>query len=220
MYQTSGGVMPILFLTITAIVLFLAMQAFQVWQSSKQWIALICALVALGIAYDNLIVGIGKWIGDGSLLYALNLPRYVFHAILTPMMGIFGFGLLRRAGIKWAQSPIAMSIVCIVATALIALGLYTDVFAGTFHLADEFGVLRYGSDSPIPGPPIPAVLTIVILILCGLVLAIQRKWWHLLLGAVVMFVAAGAGAGTFWIANLGEVVLTYTNVESAKRWIK
>ncbi|HUN23955.1 MAG TPA: hypothetical protein PK299_12575 [Anaerolineales bacterium] len=212
--------MSILFLVITAIMLYLTVQAFQIWQSSKQWIALICAAVALGIAYDNLIVGIGMWVGEGSLLQSLNLPRYVFHAILTPMMAIFGFGLLRRAGIKWAQSPIAMAIVCLVATALIALGLYTDVFAGTLHLANEFGTLRYGSDSPIPGPPIPAVLTIVILMVCGLVLAIQRKWWYLLLGAVVMFVAAGAGAGIFWIANLGEVLLTYTNVESAKRWIK
>lgn len=40
----------------------------------------------VGLVYDNLIVGYGRFIGDGQLLKALSQPRFFLHEVALPLM--------------------------------------------------------------------------------------------------------------------------------------
>jgi len=167
-----------------------------------------------------LIIGIGSFIGEGSLLKTLNAGRFYVHGILTPTMMIFGFGILRKAGIKWAQNKTVHIVVCVFATLLIALGAYSDILRLDLHAKIVANVLRYLNEGGMKGPPIPAILTIIFLIITGISLWRNTGWIWLAVGAIAMFIAAGAGMGDmFYIGNLGEVILGFANLHTARKFL-
>jgi hypothetical protein len=167
--------------------------------------------------YDTLIIGIGKFIGEGDLLKTLNAGRFYVHALLTPTMMIFGFGVLRKAGIKWAQAKTAHIILCVITTLLMVLGAYSDILQLDLQTKMVADTLRYVNEGGLKGPPLPAILTIIFLIVAGISLWRNTGWMWLAIGAAVMFIAAGAGMGElFYVGNLGEVILGFANVYTVK----
>lgn len=209
---------------LTALYLILsALFVFLVWQVSKMKrdnYVLLLLLVLGGLFYDTLIIGIGKFVGEGDLLKTLNAGRFYVHALLTPTMMIFGFGVLRKAGVKWAQSRTAHIILCVITTLLIGLGAYSDILQLDLQTKVVADVLRYTNEGGIKGPPLPAILSIIFLIVAGISLWRNTGWMWLAIGAVVMFIAAGAGMGDmFYIGNLGEVILGFANVSTAKKFL-
>jgi len=194
-----------------------------VWQLSKLkknsyvWLLL---LVLAGLFYDTLIIGIGKFIGEGEVLKTLNAGRFYIHALLTPTMMIFGFGVLRKAGVQWAQGKIAHGIVCGFATLLILTGAYSDILKLDLQTKIVSDTLRYINEGGIKGPPVPAILTIIFLIVAGISLWRNTGWMWLAVGAITMFIAAGAGIGNmFYLGNIGEVILGIANVTTAKKYL-
>jgi hypothetical protein len=195
---------------------------FLVWQASKMKgsYALLLLLVLAGLFYDTLIIGIGKFVGEGDLLKTLNAGRFYVHALLTPTMMIFGFGALRKAGVKWAQGKMAHIILCVITTLLIALGAYSDILQLDLQTKTVADTLRYVNEGGMKGPPLPAILTIIFLIVAGISLWRNTGWKWLAIGAILMFIAAGAGMGElFYIGNLGEVILGFANVYTAKKFL-
>ena len=194
-----------------------------VWQVSKMKrdnYVLLLLLVLAGLFYDTLVIGIGKFIGEGDLLKTLNAGRFYVHALLTPVMMIFGCGVLRKAGVKWAQGKTAHIVLCVITTLLIGLGAYSDILQLDLQTKTVADTLRYVNEGGIKGPPIPAILTIIFLIVAGISLWRNTGWMWLAIGAVVMFIAAGAGMGDmFYIGNLGEVILGFANVATAKKYL-
>lgn len=154
------------------------------------------AIVGFALTYDNAVIAAGSAIGEGDLLLALNAGRFWVHALVTPLMIWAGLKL-----IGWAR-PWAWAVIGV----LIAIGVYTDVVALRLVPESEGGVLRYVNDAAA-GPPIPAIVTILILVGCGVVLFRRTRIGWLLVGAGVMFVAAAAGADVLLLGNLGEVAL-------------
>lgn len=195
---------------------------FLVWQAAKikGSYALLLLLVLAGLFYDTLIIGIGKFIGTGDLLKTLNAGRFYVHALLTPTMMIFGFGVLRKAGIKWAQGKTAHIILCVITTLLIGLGAYSDILQLDLQTKTVADTLRYVNEGGMKGPPVPAILTIIFLIVAGISLWRNTGWMWLAIGGILMFIAAGAGMGDlFYIGNLGEVILGFANVYTAKKFL-
>jgi hypothetical protein len=195
----------IIFLIVGVIQLAIAIVGTRDVRKYFSWYAVLILIVVYGLAYDNLAIAAGATLGEGDLTKTLNWPRYAIHTLFTPTMMIAAFGIARRAGVRWAQGRAAHTTVCVVATAMILLGSYVDIL--NLHLVPQSadGVLRYVNDFEfMKGPPIPAVLTISVVLVFGGFLWRQIKWPWLFVGAVVMFISAGFMR--FPIAqNLGEI---------------
>jgi uncharacterized membrane protein len=206
-----------LYLILSALFVFLVWQVTLIKRNNY---VLLLLLVLAGLFYDTFIIGIGKFIGEGSLLQTLNAGRFYVHALLTPTMMIFSFGVLRKAGIKWAQGKAAHIIVCIITTLLIMLGAFSDILRLDLHVKTVADTLRYVNEGGMKGPPIPAILTIIFLLIAGISLWRNTGWRWLAIGAIVMFIAAGAGIGDmFYIGNIGEVILGFANASTAKKFL-
>jgi uncharacterized membrane protein YhhN len=87
----------------------------------------------------------------------------------------------------------------------------------------ENGVLRYVNDFHLfKGPPIPAVVTVLVVLIFGAVLWRTIKWPWLCLGSLLMFLTAAA-TGFPLLQNVGEVafaaglVSTMIRVHSGQR---
>ena len=160
------------------------------------------ALIAVTLCWDNLIIAAGASIGAGELLRTLSIPRYVAHAVLTPMLILIVFGVagLRRRLWVWALTAV-----------LIAVGVWTDLVNMSLEVREYAGTLRYAYAHA--SPPIPSIVTVVVLIVVGAILWRRQKLPWLCLGALAMFGAAGSGI--FWLGNAGELVLISSIVATA-----
>jgi phosphoglycerol transferase MdoB-like AlkP superfamily enzyme len=69
-----------------AVLLVITLQ--QIRRKSNSYGLIIVALFA-GLVYENLILGLGGLIGYGDTLKALNTPRFISHALFTPMLIIW-----------------------------------------------------------------------------------------------------------------------------------
>ncbi|MEV4416540.1 hypothetical protein [Catellatospora sp. NPDC049609] len=164
------------------------------------------AVVCVGLAYDCAAIAVGPVLGFGSALHAVNQPRYWIHAVLTPLMILAVMDLAARAGVvSLARRPVRIGLGALTAV-LVALGVASDVVA--LRLAPETyaDTLRYVNDAA-EGPPVPAIVTILVLIGIGAALWRRAGVPWLCLGSVAMFVAAAAGFAHFWIGNTGELLL-------------
>lgn len=191
----------------------------QAWQLPKNNYHILLLAVLVGLVYDNVMIAAGRFIGAGVVLEQLSTWRFYFHALLTPTLIIFGLGVLKAAGFNWATHKGVHSLVCLLATLLILLGAYFDIWL--LHLEPKISgdLLRYTHAGGAKIPPIPAIVTIIFLMAAGGVLWAKKGEKWLFLGSSVMFVAAGLGMGEwFFVGNFGEVALSFGTVASAKRW--
>lgn len=170
------------------------------------WYAVLVLIVVYGLAYDNLAIASGAVFSVSETTRLLNVPRYVIHALFTPGMMIAAWGILRWKGVKWASNRVWHSLLCILATALILLGSYVDILNLTLVPNEANGVVRYVNDFHLfRGPPIPAVLTIIVLLVLGGVVWRKFKWPWMFMGALLMFL--GAASPVILLQNLGEVAI-------------
>jgi len=204
----------------TALFAWLTWQSWEVYKSKRLSYALLLLLVLVGLTYDALIILLGRFIGAGDLLQALNAGRFIIHGLVTPVIIIFGFGVLRHAGVGWAQSRTNHIIVCVFTTLLIGLGVYEDILELDLHLRTVMDTVRYVNEGGLPGPPIPSILAIIFLIVAGLSLWRQTGWKWLALGSILMFLFAGAGVGDrFYIGNIGEIIFSVANIWTARKFL-
>ncbi len=209
-----------LYFVITAVFVLFTWKAAQIYRQGRSSYALLLTIVLAGLAYDTLVIFLGRFLGEGAVLQTLNAGRFLVHGIATPFMIIFGFGLLRRAEIGWAKNRTAHILICILTTLLIGLGIYEDVLALDLHPRAVMDTLRYVNEGGLKGPPIPSMLTIILLITSGILLWRKTGWAWLAGGALLMFLAAGLGMGNaFYIGNLGEILLSVANVLTAQKFL-
>ena len=183
---------------------------------SYWWLLLI---VLFGLFYDNFILAIGSLLGEGDLLKSLSVGRYVGHALGTPLLVIFVFGVARRAGLGWAQAKLAHALICLFTTVLIGFGVFRDIVNLEMAAEPLFDVIRYSNVGP-KGPPISSISTILAMIFMGVLLWHSTGWKWLAIGSIFMFIAAAVGMGErIFISNLGEVVLGWACLASARGFL-
>ena len=184
----------------------------------RSWYAVLILTVIFGLAYDNFVLGIGNFIGEGEALKRLNAPRFYIHALFTPAMSIAAFGMMRRFRVGWAQSKAWHIVVCVLATVLIGLGAYTDIIHLDLVANETSGVLRYSNAFEfMKGPPIPPILTITFVLVFGIFIWKQVKWPWLFVAASIMFITAPLASMPI-MQNVGEIAfaigLTTTEIKA------
>jgi hypothetical protein len=150
--------------------------------------------------------------------------RFAVHALFTPTMMISAFGMLKRSKVKFANNKFWHSVICTLALALIFLGSYESILNIDLVPVMENGVLRYINDFEfMKGPPLPAVLTIVVVLIFGIILWRKIKWPYLFIASAVMFVTAALPSSLLLWQNLGEVVfaggLVFTEIHILTRMV-
>ncbi len=203
---TVDAITHIMIGALMAILLVFAIQPLRRKFSSY---GLIIVALIIGLIYENLILGVGGLIGYGETLKMLNTPRFISHALFTPMLIIYAFGMARMAGLKWAQSRAWHLVFCVIATGLIAFGAFQDIL-NLKLVPYEVGaqVPGYRNDfALLKGPPIPAVSAILFVILVGGLLLWRVRWAWLVAGGVIMLVGAMLMLRFPLGGNLGELAL-------------
>ncbi|MEU4564686.1 hypothetical protein AB0F72_40410 [Actinoplanes sp. NPDC023936] len=173
------------------------------------WTLSLLVLVVLALIYDNAVVAIGSTLGEGPLLRALSFPRYVTHALLVPLLIMVAVGLGRRYGVRFFAGRAVPAAFGVLTLLLIAAGAWADILTLELEPTRYADTLRY-TNAAANGPPIPAIIAILVMIGAGVALLMRARWPWLLVGGMAMFAAAGAGAAVLWLSNLGELVLIVT----------
>ncbi|MGI5184232.1 hypothetical protein ACQEVZ_49045 [Dactylosporangium sp. CA-152071] len=175
----------------------------------RAWLVVV---VAGALVYDNTVIAAGRFVGEGDALEGLNAGRFVGHALFTPLLIVVGAGLTGLAGLARGGRRTLTAL----AAVLVGIGIWADVVRLRLVPERYADTLRYVNDNAA-GPPVPAVVAILVLIGVGVVLWRRDGWPWLLAGAVAMFAAAAAGFAVPWLGNLGELVLLAAVVSSLRQ---
>lgn len=180
---------------------------------------LILLLVTLGLIYDNAILAGGGLIGFGPALEALSEGRFLIHALLTPLLGLYAIELLPHAGVRPSVVLRARYGVGLLTLSLIAFSLMLDYLALELAPVRLNGVSRYMAVET-HGPPIPAIVATLILIVVGGVLWRRTGWPWLALGALVMFGGSAAAASTSPVLGSAMEVVLLASLVATERWLR
>ncbi|MFM2309792.1 MAG: hypothetical protein RLY87_1914 [Chloroflexota bacterium] len=201
------------FAVVHVVIAALIARAAQQQHSGALWLL---AFAGVGLGFDNAILGIGTLIGTSDILLNLNLGRYAFHAVGTPLLMIGGLILARNGSVAWSWRRGMTILTYGTVISCIAYGV-NEYFGGAQYVISTEGALRYVL-AEHSGPPLAAITTMTFLIAFGIALYIQQKSWWVLAGALVMFMAASMQLGL--IANLGEVLLMVSLLLTARAFPK
>jgi hypothetical protein len=177
--------------------------------------------VALPIAllvWDNAVVALGATIGEGPLLIALSWPRFVGHALLTPIWILTAFEYARRVGAPRLQGRSSFIAEWGLYGAMAALGFLKAVILLKFEPVTQGDLFYYTNGGGFPGPPIPALVMVVVVIILGYVVFRRTGWIWMLVGGAVMFVAAAIpiSVAGFIVSNAGEVAISLALVATER----
>lgn len=161
---------------------------------------IIAAVVAAGLAYDTGVLAAGAVVGSGDALMHANAGRYVIHAVLVPVLLPIAVVLAnpqrglehgpehgpeRRGGIV---APIAAAVL---AVALGVLGYVQEVQHLVLVPHEAANLVRY-VPAEISGPPIPAIVATLALLIAGVLRWRRGGGVTLAVAALCCFVGSAA----------------------------
>ena len=201
-------------------VLVWAMKLYKQYPST----ALMLATMPLTLMwFDNLTIGLGSTLGEGSLLLGMNTVRFLAHYILLPFSIIAIGSMARQAGFKWAQPKIVMAAFCVLASYFMVHDLwrfynatfYHSCFADTLRYTTHIAQYTVCSPDDIVGTgqriaPVPAITLNNMMLVFGAYLwwKIGYKWLFLgVLASTAFFTVPFASTGGI-VGNVGEPIIS------------
>lgn len=178
--------------------------------------------VIIALLYDNGLLALGKWLGEGSFLKNLNEGRYWLHAMITPLLIPFSLNTLARASFTWAKKRISLSIVWILTLVIIIIEIVTVTMNISMEPSWKYGVLSYRNTSGSHGPPIMMISVTSTLLIASILLWWKRHWPWFFVAILLMGLPA---LGHFFMKsnalhNISELILMVglfaTKVHQAK----
>lgn len=166
-------------------------------------------LVLFGLIYDNGIIALGRFIGEGALLENLNAMRYWIHALLTPALVLFSLGTLRAAEVEWARKQWALYTAITAFVLLVAIEIWQVTWGAELAPVREYGVLKYASIEEAAGPPIMILLVSAALLIAGLIVWKKAGWPWMFVGSVIMGIGSGVTipVESAAVTNIFELIL-------------
>jgi hypothetical protein len=202
-------------LTVAYIGFALAQFALAVWaivlfSRRRSLGAFVVALPIALLVWDNAVVAAGAWLGAGPLLIALSCPRFVGHALLTPIWILTGFEYARRVDVAWLRNRASVVVEWTLYVAMAGLGFVRSVVLLRFEPVVQGDLFYYTNGGGFPGPPIPALVMVVVVIVSGALIWRRTGWPWMLGGGIAMFAAAAIplSVSGFLASNAGEVALS------------
>jgi len=182
-------------------------------------------LVTAALVWDNTVIGLGRWIGEGAFLEGLSLSRFWMHALVTPLLTLVSFDLIRRSGAEWAKRLAAQWTAFIFTAALIIYELWTETLPLELKPIMEYGALRYSSAEAATGPPLMVVLVLIPLFTAGIVLWRRRVTKVMFFGTLLMLlgsaiplpIESSAATNMFELLLISSIWLTIYKVRRARR---
>jgi multisubunit Na+/H+ antiporter MnhC subunit len=167
--------------------LFLLCWAISLYQEFHKLGLVALIIIIAAITYDNLIVSIGRWIGEGKLLLWLSQPRFIGHVLLTPLSVVAAYSLCLQAGLEWASNQIAIRGIWLVTILLVTAEISTYYKEFTPTPIWTQSTLRY-TNSAYKCLPVASILTTIVIGGLGEVIWQQLNYPWLLIGSVIMFI--------------------------------
>ena len=196
---------------IVAIAVIEFILAMFLWRSgSKKFPAIFClAALTSGLAYDAIILALGRFLPDVMLL-PLSQARFILSGALIPL-------LLPISGYVLGWKKPAMTVVWIITVTLAALGVAAACFE-QLEIVGVAHVVRCASSDATPAwaKAVNGAMAggmVVPLLLAGIVLLFRGRGPLVLLAAVLMFAAAAFAPATgntdlnFATTMVGEVLM-------------
>lgn len=173
-------------------------------------------LVLLGLVYDNAVLGLGSFIGEGTPLETANGARFWLHALLTPLLVLVAWDMMRRAGVRWARTRWAGVAAMVVTVALMAYEIAVGAIPMRLAPERKHGVLSYANENAPDGPPVMVLVVAAALLLAGILLWARTHWPWLAIGTGLMVIGSAipiripsdAATNAFELILLISVVLT------------
>lgn len=179
-----------LYTVYTAVHLILLLWGGQIWQRHHTLSTALLMAISFGLFYDNLILLLGTWIGEGPLLLALSWPRFILHQLVLPWMILAAYDQARLTGAGWTKWRWGRATAVFLSILVLLAGIFTRLLPMTLEPAVMDGVVRYVAHS-VSGPPIVSIVSI------GLVGVMSISWWRhrqwpwLTLIVLVVFIGEG-----------------------------
>ena len=208
----------ILYILYTVAHIALLIWGIRLWQNGRKFALFLILLPILGLIYDNGVIALGRFMGEGDLLQTLNQGRFLLHTLITPMLIAAAAALAAQAGIEWAKKRVTHALFGVISVALIGFGL-TD-FARFVYAAEWFGgTLRY-VDTAVAGPPIPSIITIIILMIIGGFIGRNGRWPWLFVGSLIMFIGSAIPPSIVGpIVGSGVEVVLLGSLLATEKWL-
>ena len=188
----------------------------------------VLVLVIGALLYDNAILGVGKWIGEGDVLKYLNGARFWMHAIFTPLLILFSWDVLKRSKAKWVTSTVALIITGLYTFSAFLIELITVVLNLSLKVEHKYGVLSYTSTNSPEGPPIMILMVTFALLVSSIILWKRTGWFWMFVGITLMIVGnmvdiplkSGAITNAFELVLLISLVFTKRHQDKTDSYIK
>jgi len=172
-----------------------------------------------GMAYDNLIQGIGNWFIEASWYEAANVPRFVLHAGVLPFLTLFGLSVMQSAGVKMASNKLLVGFCWLFTAGALAFGLYHEVLLLVLGPKTAMGVMKMGSLSGMP--PVATIVTNILILPMAAAVWKVSGWKWFFLGALFIFLLNGATGAQPWgflVGNFAEVVFVVCLIATHRRF--
>ncbi len=180
-------------------------------------VSILPLLVTIGLAYDNALLTFGASWGESAALEAASYPRYLMHAVFTPLLVLYAARVAQRWDVTGFRSRRSLAIWAGLTAGIVALGLSGEIGMHLTPVTTD-GILSY---KHLDGaPPFAEIATITALIVNGIMVARQARWPWILVGAAQMFVVAAAAASNAIITNLGEILLLTSMALTAREVVR
>lgn len=199
-----------IFLHLTVAAIQLALAGVLNLQLQARWTLglLFTLLVTVALVYDNTVIGVGAWIGEGQLLATLNWLRYIIHALLTPLLAVFAIQAVMRANLPWSLGRLWAPLTGSLVIAMIIYGISIDLIGLQLEPELDRGLLSYVPVGEAP-LPIPAFVTAALIVAVGIALWVQRGTKRLALFSIAAVICFGLGPALDQpvIGQVGELLL-------------
>jgi len=192
----------------------LAIIAIWLFTRHKSLGAFMLILPCAAVVWDNAMIALGATIGDGPTLVGLSWPRFIGHAVFTPLWIFTGAGLAWRAGVKWLGTRWAFIGQWVLYVVCLVFGWLRSVTFLKMSPVSGNGLFYYANTGSFPGPPIGSVAMLIVVLVCGIAVWRLTKSPWMFLGSFFMLAVSiyRTGAVMELLGNTGEVIMAVSLV--------